>query len=329
MSRGDEREYQTVILGALLHDVGKFYQRGLERGRGDQQRLGDECFGQYFAENLSPPFSQEEIGLIRSAINNHHGFEKFVTLADWFSAGMERIGLEDEEHGDPSRERLQSVFEKICLGKNNAKVDEYTYNLKPLSLKEREDLFPAPNLPEQDLREEYKSLWEGFVEELKNIPTQNPRSYLNAFYAILQKYTWCIPSAAYKHEPDISLFDHVKTTAAIAGCLYHCEKTGKSTDKEFLKQKEIEGTPPESFRNTPFTLCLGNSVDKILNARYVPCNNQEFLISRFSCFFAMVKAASNSSSSLYMVKKRNIRLMFICSTWNATCIFLKNGIKGV
>jgi len=234
MSRGDEREYQTVILGALLHDVGKFYQRGLERGRGDHQRLGDECFGQYFAENLSPPFSQEEIGLIRSAINNHHGFEKFVTLADWLSAGMERIGLEDEEHGDPSRERLQSVFEKVCLSKNDVKTNEYAYRLKPLSLKEREDLFPAPNLPEQDLREEYKSLWEGFVEELKNIPTQNPRSYLNAFYAILQKYTWCIPSAAYKHEPDISLFDHAKTTAAIAGCLYHCKRAGESTDKEFL-----------------------------------------------------------------------------------------------
>ena len=158
MEKFNQREYQTVVLGALLHDVGKFYQRGLERGRGDHQQLGDECFEEYFAEKLPNLLSQDEIGKIRSAVNNHHGHTDYITLADWFSAGMERIGLEDEEHGDPSRERLQSVFEKICLGKNNAKVDEYTYHLKPLSLREKKDLFPAPNLPEQDLREEYKSL---------------------------------------------------------------------------------------------------------------------------------------------------------------------------
>src|SRR3989304_1754063 len=138
MNEKQKKEYYTVILGALLHDVGKFYQRGLEKRKGEHQQLGDECFEEYFAEKLPNLLSQDEIGIVRSAINNHHGYEKFVTLADWLSAGMERIGLEDEEHGDPSRERLQS------------------------------------------------------------------------------------------------LFDHVKTTAAIAGCLYHCEKTGKSTDKEFL-----------------------------------------------------------------------------------------------
>ncbi len=236
MDEKQKKEYQTVILGALLHDVGKFYQRGLEKGKGDHQQLGDECFEEYFAEGLSNLFSQDEIGIIRSAINNHHEHAKFVTHADCLSAGMDRIKrieLGEEEHGDPSKERLQSVFEKICLGKNDAKANEYTYHLKPLSLIER-DLFPAYKLPEKDLREEYKSLWEGFVEELKNIPIQNLRSYLNALYAILQKYTWCIPSAAYKHEPDISLFDHAKTTAAIAGCLYHCKRAGESTDKEFL-----------------------------------------------------------------------------------------------
>jgi CRISPR-associated protein Csm1 len=42
---------------------------------------------------------------------------------------------------------------------------------------------------------------------------------LDFMTSLLWKYCWCIPSAVYKHEPDISLFDHLKTTAAIAGCL--------------------------------------------------------------------------------------------------------------
>lgn len=232
MTEFNQREYQAVLLGALLHDVGKFYQRGLDKGRGDHQQLGDECFERYFAEGLSNLLSIDEIGIVRSAINNHHGHSEFITLADGLSAGMERIELENEEHGDPTRERLQSVFEKVSLGNNDKKVNEYTYRLKSLSLK-NDELFPD-RIPEQSLKEEYKGLWKGFAAEIKNIPTLNLRSYLNTLYAILQKYTWCIPSAAYKHEPDISLFDHLKTTAAIAGCLYHNKRSDNTAEKEFL-----------------------------------------------------------------------------------------------
>lgn len=231
MTNFNQREYQTVILGALLHDAGKFYQRGLEKGRGDHQQLGDECFEQYFAEGLSNMLSQDEIGIIRSAINNHHGYSEFITIADGLSAG-ERIELKDEERGDPTIERLQSVFERVFLCNNDKKTNDNTYRLSPLSLK-RDDLF-SDKFSEQTLKEEYKGLWEDFAEEIKNIPSLNLRSYLNALYSILQKYTWCIPSAAYKHEPDISLFDHLKTTAAIAGCLYHNKRFDKKTEKDFL-----------------------------------------------------------------------------------------------
>lgn len=224
MSKFNQKEYQTVILAALLHDVGKFYQRGLKRGICDHQQLGDECFEQYFAEKLSLIFSQDEIGIIRGAIYSHHNYSEYITLADAIPAGMDRIALDREEHGDPSKERLESIFEKICLNKNDAKADGYVYHLKPLSLMKNE-VFPD-KLPEQDLQEEYKSLWDNFVGELKNIPTSTTRSYLNALYAILQKYTWCIPSS----EPDISLFDHSKTTAAIAGCLYFYKQENLNKD---------------------------------------------------------------------------------------------------
>ena len=32
-------------------------------------------------------------------------------------------------------------------------------------------------------------------------------------------YTWSVPAASYRSEPDISLFDHSRVTAAIASCL--------------------------------------------------------------------------------------------------------------
>ena len=233
MTEQEKREYQTVILAALLHDIGKFYQRTLGEKRGNHQQLGDECFEQYFAEKLSIIFTQNEIKIIRSAINNHHRDEKFITLADGISAGMERIKLDDEETGDPSKEKLLSVFEEVSLFHSNGKkVNEYTHYLKPLSFK-KEELFPD-KIFDKDIKEEYLKLWEGFVAEVEKISALNPHSYLNVLYAILQKYTWCIPSATYKDEPDISLFDHAKTTAAIAGCLYYNKKMGEQIDKDFL-----------------------------------------------------------------------------------------------
>lgn len=44
--------------------------------------------------------------------------------------------------------------------------------------------------------------------------------------AVLERYTWCLPSNSQEEIPDISLYDHLRTTAAIAACLYiyHCEK---------------------------------------------------------------------------------------------------------
>ncbi len=234
MDEKQKREYQTVVLAALLHDIGKFYQRGLEKGRGDHQYLGEECFNQYIAEKLSTLLSQDEIGTIRSAINNHHepGYERFVTPSDCISAGMERVALENDECGEPSKERLLSVFERISLINNTKKTNEYAYYLKPLSLN-RNDLFPF-KFSEKNLKDEYKQLWDSFVNEVKGIPTSSIHSYLNTIYSLLQKYTWCVPSATYKDEPDISLFDHAKTTAAIAGCLYHCEIRDESSDNKFL-----------------------------------------------------------------------------------------------
>ncbi|MEW6616517.1 MAG: type III-A CRISPR-associated protein Cas10/Csm1 [Thermodesulfobacteriota bacterium] len=232
MSDFDQREYQTVVLAALLHDIGKFYQRALGKGKGTHQQLGDECFEQYFAEKISNILSSDEVDIVRNAINNHHEYAEFITLADGLSAGMDRIDLQDYETGDPVKERLESVFQTISLGKH-IPTENYRYHLKTLSLN-KEDVFPIRVIEKILLVEEYGTLWEGFKNDLMNLQIHNLPLLVNSFYYLLWKYTWCVPGAVYKSEPDVSLFDHLKTTAAIAGCLFFKKKSGEQGDKEFL-----------------------------------------------------------------------------------------------
>ncbi len=205
MNSFDQRAYQTFILAALLHDIGKFYQRAC-REKGDHQHLGDQCFEEYFAERLSKLLSFEEIDIIRNAINNHHGNAEYITLADGLSAGMDRLALEDYETGDSANERLQSIFQKVSLGAH-IPTENYQYRLKPLSLS-RVDIFPMNITADTMLTDEYSTLWDGFKNEMSRLQIHNLASCVNSIYHLLWKYTWCVPGAVYKSEPDISLFDH-------------------------------------------------------------------------------------------------------------------------
>lgn len=216
-----EKEFHAVVLGALLHDIGKFVQRAQENPKSqDHSHWGENWFQDNLAEKLTPVFSEREKEIIRSAISNHHYHVDYISLADAISAGMDRtaIDLEKEEKGDPFTDRLISIFSKIGI-KSKPEVEKYS-RIVPLGSKNLEEIFPIEQ--KKCYPEEYSELLKKFNDEIKitnfgNISTEN---LLNFFFFLLWKYCWCIPSAAYEDEPDIPLFDHLKTTAAIAGCLY-------------------------------------------------------------------------------------------------------------
>lgn len=225
------KQREAIILGALLHDIGKFVQRADENPkRMTHQEFGGEFFQNHFREKLaqSKMFSIDELNKIESTIRNHHDYEKFITLADGISAGMERIPLEDEEKGDPFSDRLISIFSRISIS-DKPKENKY-HKIAFLFEDEFEETFPIAN--KKCDYQEYKKLLNRFTEEINSIEFKTLSKYqaIEVIYFLLWKYTWCIPSAAYKHEPDVSLFDHLKTTAAIAVCLYSYHKENPNTN---------------------------------------------------------------------------------------------------
>jgi len=222
----ENNEREALILGALLHDIGKFVQRAQDKPKSKHHtEWGIEWFEQKDGlrekPRLAEIFSNEELNIISSAINSHHNGIEYLSLADAISAGMDRIPLDKEEKGDPSTARLISVFSRISISTSN--IQNKYYQLVPLS-NSLEEIFPVKN--ERASASEYRNLLDRFNEEIRQLNFQGTSIHkaINTIYFRLWKYTWSIPSAAYEDEPDISLFDHLKTTAAIAPCLYDYKK---------------------------------------------------------------------------------------------------------
>lgn len=147
-----------------------------------------------------------------------------MDLACHYSAS-EREGIDDTQ--EVNETPLISLFSKIVL-EGNDKVSEKYIPLNKLSL----DGESFNNLKPTDKKEamgkrnstsRYDSLWDEFNSEFELI--QNKTDF-NTLLALLKKYASTMPSAAYKSKSDISLYDHSKTTAALAVSRYLFNRNG-------------------------------------------------------------------------------------------------------
>ncbi|MFU2082407.1 type III-A CRISPR-associated protein Cas10/Csm1 [Gallibacterium anatis] len=190
----------------------------------------------------------------------HHKPESFlqwiIAIADRVSSGFERetfaqynLSSESEDNNKETgrnfyQARLLTLFEQIQLSGQRFK---YCYPLQPLSA---QSIFPKKRSeyePDNDekAQNEYKKLWEKFIEGLEDIPKQHRNSWelwLDHFDSLWQCYTSFIPSAtAFGVKPDVSLYDHSKATTALATALWRWHEENKKTDEEAiisLKNKE-------------------------------------------------------------------------------------------
>jgi len=217
-------ELLEVTLAALLHDVGKFAQRAVPVA---QRPKHTDAGADFVSRYVPEPF---RAGLY--PISTHHDpleemdrRTKVVALADRL------VTTEQEEEQETTPGRLRSVFDFVQLKPKEdmsaiptpeERGQEHYFPLKGLTLEDKKGLFP-----EEERREisktAYDTLWQSFVSEverLAQLPGRDLFQYIETLYYLVQKYTWCVSSAYYEAETDISLFDHSRVTAAIAACLW-------------------------------------------------------------------------------------------------------------
>lgn len=234
----DETEIRGLVIAALLHDIGKFMQRAGVPHDPRYDRLTGEDYGQHGAHAkwgasfvsscLPDPYIEDLILYHHNPARSAHPVQaKIIQDADHLSSAMDRRTRESK--GKVAEEPLESIFPSISFTRERSEKTpppERVYPLKPLSISR--DAFPVSRreIDLWKLTPAYRTLWEDFASSCNHLDNPPP---IGTLLALLKKYTSAIPSAVYVNRPDIPLYDHAKTTAAIAHCL-----AASTEEKPFL-----------------------------------------------------------------------------------------------
>jgi len=243
MSKFNQREYQTVIMGALLHDVGKFLNRGTDVRRKHPYFSADYVSSEQFKSIIKEDWI--DIELLKILVQCHHEhplmpdellvqkikdlhirkLAYIVSRADSYSSG-ERV---DEEPAELNYKqvRLVSIFSKLKKNTNNNPPFKY-YRLQKMS---PDVVFPVEDAELYQLTYNYDKLLQEFGNAFKLLKPKDFDALFNGYLSIFEEFLWCVPSDTRDKYNDISLYDHLSTTSAIAACLYQYHFNNFDEDK--------------------------------------------------------------------------------------------------
>ena len=201
-----------LVVGSLLHDIGKVVYRS-----GDGRNHSTS--GYDFLKNEAKIEDAELLNCVRY----HHGkylknaqiaaddLAYITYYADNVAAFTDRREASEQEDGFDKTIPLDSVFN--ILNGNHGKSHYAMQVLNP-----KEDINYPMETPVAMNEHFYKTVVDQITDNLLGIKLDE--EYVNSLLSVLEANLTYIPSSTSKRElADISLFDHVKITAAVASCV--------------------------------------------------------------------------------------------------------------
>lgn len=226
------RDEINVVLSGILHDIGKIiYREGV-----DQRKHSKSGYD----------FLKDEIGLaeqdILDSVLYHHGdmlakatvsensISYITYIADNIASATDRRKNDSDDVGFEMSLPLESVFN--ILNGNNKKC-----YYEPTDLDEEKGInYPIEEGKKYD-KHYYAVVKDRLKDNLKGIEWND--YYINSLLEVFEANSSFIPSSTCKGEvADISLYDHVKLTAAIGICIY-----------KYLQEKDINNYKETLFTN--------------------------------------------------------------------------------
>jgi CRISPR-associated protein Csm1 len=234
-----------------LHDAGKFFQKG---SFGELDIRGKHpAVSARFIRAFKETFSRAcDFDLLETMVMKHHEHPSFpeelrVESAPGASAVLALLvsradNYSSSERGDSASSRrdyqtrpLDSVFCRLEIGKPTPSLQ--SYRARPYAAT---NAFPEKF--ETNSEKDLNNLLQSFGLEFSRLADTKPDFYrlYTGLYALFMKYAWCIPSNSQEEIADVSLYDHLKTTSAIASCLYLYHSANGTLDLMHLKNDSEE-----------------------------------------------------------------------------------------
>lgn len=209
-----EKDKLRVIIGGLLHDIGKPAQRGkrcLSHSIEGYYFLKNEC--QLTDEKILEQVKYHHVINLRKAQIDNNSLAYITYIADNIASGADRRKNDNNEPGFDINTPLETVFNILNSNHQN-------YKYKPITMDEKSGINYPQNEEINFSKEIYNKICKDIADCLIGTDMQS-QFYVNSILEVMEADCSFIPSSTNKGEvADISLYDHLKITAAIGACIY-------------------------------------------------------------------------------------------------------------
>lgn len=268
-----QNDFERVALSALLHDVGKLIHRS--NNYAQKTKLNDKkhpSLSSWFIDYLVEYKIIAEDFKLKELVQKHHEAYSFpeqlkvesiidkdlrklaliVSRSDNYSS-QERDESEKEEEANFRTKPMDSIFSSIKIEKKSS--INCRYKLAQFS---EENIFPEiKEERKENSQEELNELINLFLRDVLKIKTQDFHVFYTNMLDLLKKYVWSVPSDTQSGICDISLYDHLKTSSAIAISTY------KYLEEKFENFKSISNKEIEKFKSEDRYLLIGGDISGI------------------------------------------------------------------
>ncbi len=223
-----EERRLRLTMGALLHDIGKVVYRAAE------EQTRHEISGRDFVAEGSMKLKEKEI---MDCVRYHHARDMknaelaqdalayIVYMADNLAAATDRRKAGDESGQGKTFDRrmpLAPVFNRL-----NGNDGNWYYAPSKTNV-ERDINYPEEERHDFDASY-YRDILRKIDDNLKGMECSE--HYIQSLMDVLEANLSFVPSSTNEQElPDISLYDHLKLTAAFAGCIHAYLEAGEERD---------------------------------------------------------------------------------------------------